>query len=194
MNTLYYLVDAMLLVGMAILAFKTGILRDANSTATGLQRPYSMARVQGAWWFILIFISYLGLWSSSADIPNVNATVLLLLGIAGGITVTAAGIDSDPKRIMPPTQGFWLDILTDANGLTLARLQMFVWNFTLGLMFLTKVYSSKGFPDLSDSTLGLLGLSGGVYVLWVIGRRLYVNAWLSSLEPLLKRDVEDGFL
>jgi hypothetical protein len=162
------------IVALICLGRCSGMLRDANSQVPHgppttphcktQNRSYSNARVQMAWWFALIFIVYVMLLVTTQEWPTLNGSTLALLGIPGIAGLAAAGIDSDPKRTMPPTAGFWNDILTDANGITLARFQMLVWNLAVGLFFLFKAITDLRFPELDPTTLGLLGLSAGTYV------------------------------
>lgn len=135
---------------------KTGV------AVSSCQRSYSHSRVQMAWWFALIFIVYAALSVVTLDWPTLNGSTLALLGIPGVAGLASAGIDSD--RTMPHTDGFWNDILTDVNGITLARFQMLVWNLAVGLFFLFKAITDLRFPELDPTILGLLGLSAGAYV------------------------------
>ncbi len=149
---------------------RTNMLRDSNSTASGLARPYSLARVQMAWWFALVFAAYVLLWTLTRDWVALTPTTLALLGISGATGLAASGIDQSANgaagtpRTVPASAGFFADILTDVNGITLARLQMLLWNVTLGLVFVGQVFADLRIPDLDTSTLGLLGLSAGAYV------------------------------
>jgi hypothetical protein len=150
--------------GLICLGRYTGMLRDANSTEAALRRPYSLSRLQMAWWFALIFIAYVVLFFTTLDWPSLSGSTLVLLGISGVASATSAGIDSAPGRIMPATAGFWTDILTDAKGITLARFQMLAWNGAIGAFFLYKVIYNLHIPELDATTLGVLGLSAGAYV------------------------------
>lgn len=63
-----------------------------------------------------------------------------------------------------------------------------LWSFILMLTIL------EGPRRLFGWMIGIAIVYWILYLMWIVGRRLYINAWLASLEPLLKRDVEDGFL
>jgi hypothetical protein len=56
------------------------------------------------------------------------------------------------------------DLLTDANGVSFHRLQMFVWTFILGLLFIYSVWSRLAMPELSATLLALQGLTSGTYL------------------------------
>lgn len=152
------------MIGLLCLAIWTGLLRDANSSAGPDARPFSLGRVQMAWWFAMVFIAYGVLFIATLQIPTLSPTTLVLLGISGTAAVTTAGIDSGAGRAVPATAGFWSDILTDVNGVTLARFQAVVWNALIGILFLYEVMHNLRVPDLDATTLGLLGVSTGTYV------------------------------
>jgi hypothetical protein len=63
-----------------------------------------------------------------------------------------------------PSEGFFKDILTDANGVTVHRLQLVVWTVVLGIIFLVSVYQQLAMPELSGTLLGLMGLSSATYL------------------------------
>lgn len=148
----------------------SSMLRDSNSTATDLDRPYSLSRVQMAWWFGLVFTAYVFIWLMTWDWVPITATTLSLLGISGATGLVAHGIDQSPptpgqpRRTVSGTAGFFRDILTDVNGITLARLQLVIWNASLGGLFLAQVLGNLRIPELDPSTLALLGLSASAYV------------------------------
>ena len=123
--------------GLIALGSNSGMLRDANigETETKAVRPYSLSRVQAAWWFAIVFASCISLWVLTGHWPVLGATALALLAISGGAGVAAIGIDSGSGKLVPVSQGFWKDILTDSKGITLARFQALIWNLTLGVYY-----------------------------------------------------------
>lgn len=146
---------------------RSSMLRDSNSTASDLARPYSLSRVQMAWWFGLVFTAYVFIWVMIRDWVALTPSTLGLLGISGATSLIATGIDqpgSGKPRTVDGTAGFCRDILTDVNGITLARLQMVIWNLALGGLFLGQVVANLRIPELDSSTLALLGLSASAYV------------------------------
>lgn len=76
------------------------------------------------------------------------------------------------------SEGFWLDILSDRNGISIHRLQVVVFNILFGAWFIYQsVIQLKGIspmtpidvlskimPVISENNLILLGLSAGTYV------------------------------
>ena len=63
------------------------------------------------------------------------------------------------------SDGFFADVLSDANGVSLHRFQSFAWTAILGVLFLVGVFGSgKSMPTLSPQELTLLGISAGTYL------------------------------
>jgi len=150
--------------GLFVAGRKSDMLRDSNFTAGSGRRPFSLGRVQMGWWFGLVFGGYVFLWVMTLEWHQLNTSALILLGISGGASLTATGIDLPPERGMPPSVSFLHDILTDAQGVTLARLQMLLWNVALGIFFVVKLFTDLRMPDFDATTLGVLGISAGAYL------------------------------
>lgn len=91
---LAFLFILVLLVGMVILARRSDILRDAgDDPAGGRKRPYSLARVQLAVWFFVIFVSFIYIHLITWDVGSLNAQALALLGIGSATALVSRGID-----------------------------------------------------------------------------------------------------
>ena len=71
----------------------------------------------------------------------------------------------------PPSAGFLKDILTDVNGITLHRFQMFIWTIVLGIIFAVGVYRNLAMPEFNTVLLALLGISAGTYLGFKIPER-----------------------
>jgi hypothetical protein len=59
---------------------------------------------------------------------------------------------------------FLTDILSDADGLSFHRFQIFAWNLVLGVIFLASVVQTLSMPTFGNTLLGLMGISGGTYL------------------------------
>ncbi|MFZ6873562.1 hypothetical protein ACO0LF_16010 [Undibacterium sp. Di27W] len=151
-------------VGYALfrLGRDSGLLRDSNSVAVE-QRTYSLARVQMAWWFFIVLASYIWLCIATEGIPTISAQALGLLGIGSATYLTAAGVDTSKPDQLGESQGFFHDILSDSQGLTLHRFQMLVFNVLIGFLFLIYVVQHFNMPNLDSNILALLGMSAGTY-------------------------------
>lgn len=168
------------------------MLRDI-SKAPGHQ-PYSWARVQLAWWTVIVLSSFIAiLWNKGAA-PTLNSSTVILLGISAATTATARVIDiSDEEKLTLRHQddfgkNFFLDILSDQNGVSVHRFQTVVFNAVFGIWFIHAVlnnlvnydcsmYSYDAafledclkqkinyiMPPITNNNLILLGLSSATY-------------------------------
>lgn len=147
-----------------VAATRTDMLRDAGPVPSNGVRPYSLARVQMCAWFVLVFLSFMAIWLVCHEVPHLPGSILALMGIAGGTAVTARGIDQSHAEAPQPSQGFWRDIATDANGATLYRIQQVVWTIGLATVFIAHVLTKLVMPDFDGATLALMGISAGAYL------------------------------
>jgi len=63
-----------------------------------------------------------------------------------------------------PGQSAWRDILTDADGLSLHRIQIVCWTILLVIIFIKTVLDTLALPEFSTTLLGLMGISAGTYI------------------------------
>jgi hypothetical protein len=77
------------------LAWKSGLLRDTVAVPAGSQRaPFSLGRVQAAWWFFIALAAYLFIGLITGDFStSITGTVLVLLGLSAATTIAAAIVD-----------------------------------------------------------------------------------------------------
>lgn len=156
-----------------------GILRDSSSA---VKKPFSFSKVQLAFWFIII----LGAFSSiiicihGHGIPTLANSTLILLGISTGTLTAGRLIDvSDLTKSVARSQdneseGFFADILSDNDGISLHRFQCLVFNFVIGSWFVYQIIHNLSLvgmsgidqviPELTPNNLVLLGISGGTYI------------------------------
>jgi hypothetical protein len=170
--TVWLVFFVLLLLVFLRLAVRSEILRDNGPLPGGnLRKPYSLARTQAAFWFFLIVASYLFIGLITGDYSSpITPTVLALMGISGGTAIGAAVIEQPPAgAATPPTPAtskghWWLDILSDEQGVNFHRFQMAVWTLVLGIIFMQQVYKNLAMPDFDSTLLGLLGISAGTYL------------------------------
>lgn len=143
----------------------TTLLRDAAPEGTPLiRRTFSLAKTQMAWWFAIIFASFIFLWLVTGETPSLSAQALGLLGIASATTIASTGVSGGHTSSDGVHGEFFSDLLSDGNGITIHRFQMLVMTMTLGLMFLFSVATTLSMPEFDGSLLTLMGLSAGTYV------------------------------
>lgn len=154
---------------------KFAMLRDQS---TARPQPYSWSRVQLAWWSVIILSSFIAILLTSKDhqVPSLDQSTLILLGISGATILTARMIDvSDAGSNLvrhqdSASQNFFLDILSDNNGASVHRFQAIVFNVAFGCWFITQTVTNIHsadinaiIPKISDQNLILLGLSSATY-------------------------------
>ena len=64
----------------------------------------------------------------------------------------------------PVSTSFINDILSDDNGISFHRFQIFTWTIVLIVIFIGSVYHTLAMPDFDVTLLGLMGISGGTYI------------------------------
>lgn len=155
---------------------KYGMLRD---TSIATKKPFSWARVQLAWWTVIVLASFLTIMVTHGAIPTFDESTLVLLGISAATTGAARVIDQsdqkNPDKVMgqnQPGEDFFLDILSDGEGPNMHRFQTVLFNLSFGIWFIGVVLQklketgadiNKIMPHIENNNLVLLGLSAGTY-------------------------------
>jgi hypothetical protein len=173
---------------------KYNMLRDLSKASP---RPFSWSRVQLAWWTVIILTAFTTVIIQTGHAPNLHHSTLVLLGISAGTTAVARVIDlGDQQNPLIfrhqdiKTSNFFLDILSDQNGISIQRFQAVIFHAVFGIWFMASVLGNlgdpgfciadfaKGDPNLaqcllhstdflipivSDNNLILLGLSSATY-------------------------------
>jgi len=188
-----YCVIGIILVLCVLLGIYTNMLRDEitdcdqfDEARSEVQRktkgrkitrrsPYSLAKTQFAAWTVIIASSYIYLSLTKGDCADsaINKTALVLMGIGTGILTGAAIMDkreaaeNRPRHQNRPSRGFFTDILSDENGVSIHRFQNFVWTSIAMIVYIMKVaHVQTGcvMPELSDTLLALTGISGVTFL------------------------------
>ncbi len=166
------------------MAKRTALLRDRpSSTPAGKLPPYSLSRFQMAFWSFLVVAAYLFIWMITQELDTITGSVLALLGIGSATALGAniidtekpgAAADADAGAAQPQpavsspkgtvSQGFLRDVLSDGEGVSLYRFQLFVWTLVLGVIFIASVYDGLEMPQFNPTLLGLMGISSGTYL------------------------------
>jgi hypothetical protein len=85
------------IVGILFYAKNTDLLREGPALGGKLQ-PYSLARTQMAWWFVLMVTGYMFLWLITGDRDSIPPSLLALLGISAATALAAVAITSTTGR------------------------------------------------------------------------------------------------
>jgi len=179
MNT-FLILSITVVVMMGIIVFldrKYQLLRDSSSA---FDKPYSLSRVQLAWWTIIIFSASATILFKYGMFPTFDQSTLILLGISSATAAAAKIVDvSDQTNVNlirhqdTGKQGFFLDILSDENGASIHRLQTVLFNLILGAWFIVQVLHNisivgidvnKIIPVVEGNNLIFLGISTATYV------------------------------
>ncbi len=169
------------------LAITTNIIRDISVIKPPEPKPYSFGRTQLLFWTLIILSCFIFNAIITGDLPKLNSTDLMLLGISLGTTTSAAMIDTnDIKRDQGratgvvsantrhqdrfPGKDFFTDILSDQeDNISIHRFQTLVFNIVIGVLYVSKFVGEHGkvLPDFtadSNYLLALLGISNTGYV------------------------------
>jgi hypothetical protein len=157
------------LVSFLWLARNSDMLRStAVEPPAGRRAPYSLARVQMAFWFFLVVAAYVFIWLVTEELDTITESVLGLIGIGSGTALGAALIDAGTTQTAPAAPvasgGFFKDILEGPSGMGFHRFQMFAWTLVLGVIFCASVYQTLEMPEFSTTLLALMGISSGTYL------------------------------
>jgi hypothetical protein len=79
-------------------------------------------------------------------------------------TVEAQMAATASNALKKPEPSFWDDILSDENGISFHRFQIFAWTIVLAVVFIHAVYNELQLPDFNQTLLGLMGISSGTYI------------------------------
>jgi len=94
-GVLALVVIAATLVLLLWLTNKTNIIREPGLPPTpGKRRPYNLGRAQMAFWFFLIYASYIAIWLVTDALDTITASLLALMGISAGTALGEALIDT----------------------------------------------------------------------------------------------------
>jgi len=147
-------------------AIKTNILRDIGpNPVDGGKKPYSLALTQMAIWFFVIMSSWLLLYVVKHTFSTIPDSLVILMGISAGTGVGGIAIDSNRKTAATGrTEGFIKDILSDPNGISFYRFQVFAWTIVMVAVFIRQVTSYLMMPDFNPALLTLMGISSGTYL------------------------------
>ncbi len=89
-----FIIIILLLVILIWLAKNTEMLKEPFSiTENGKNRPYSLALAQMAFWYFLVVAAIIMLFLITKEFPELNASVLILIGISSLTALSSTGIN-----------------------------------------------------------------------------------------------------
>ena len=84
---------AVVVIGVFLAGKYTDMLRDGPALGP-IRQSYSLARVQMAWWFVLILLAYVFVWLITGDRDTIPASLLGMMGISAATAVAAVAMTS----------------------------------------------------------------------------------------------------
>jgi len=80
------------------LARTTNLIREPGTAVPGKLRPYNLGRTQMAFWFFLVYVSYVVIWLITSALDTITPSLLGLMGISAGTALGEALIDSGKDK------------------------------------------------------------------------------------------------
>jgi ABC-type sugar transport system permease subunit len=196
----FIVVAALFIVFVGELCRRTAIIRSGNTNTPVKHRPYSLSLFQMVFWFTLVIVAYVFMWMVNDELDTITESVLALIGIGAATAIGATLIDkskaqsaevADATASTPapvplsaqPSRGFLHDVLSDAEGISLHRFQMFIWTLVLGVIFVASVYKNLAMPEFSTTLLGLMGISSGTYLGFKVPEKTATDAPAGTTTP-----------
>jgi hypothetical protein len=141
--------------------------------------PYSLSRFQFLLWLIVIFVSIIHIWIITNILISPTGSVLVLLGISSGTFYISKMLDASPPPPGDPktpselvgefidndqrSKGLMMDMINDGKSMSLHRLQLLLFTVFLGCYFLIRVVGLLVMPEISETMMGLMGISSVTY-------------------------------
>jgi hypothetical protein len=108
------LIFLFLLGALAWLAKNSDIVRDSGPVPAGSFKPFSLARCQMAFWFVIVVGSFLFIWLITGASDIITPGALALIGIASGTALGAAVIDIGKQQ---SSSSQLTDLITEQTAL-----------------------------------------------------------------------------
>lgn len=155
---------------------KSFLRHNPNPRIPGMKPPHSYSKVQLYYWFLIVILGYTYLLIQTGELVTLTQSTLALITISGVATFAARYKDNrdnapEPKPNTPTPSpaykankgNFFSNILSDANGPTIQRVQNFAFNLIFGGYFISILLTSLKLAEFSPSQLTLIGISATAY-------------------------------
>lgn len=162
-----YLVPILIIAVAIILCIYSELIKDISYQSN---KPYSFSRTQTIWWTLIIACSFSAYYGMNGVMLNINSSSLILLGISLGTVTTAKIIDNTDvdKNIRRhqdlKSRGFFIDILSDENGVSVHRFQALVFNLIFGIIYIVEFINTNTYAEFGKLELTLMGISAAFFV------------------------------
>lgn len=150
-----------------LLATESHILRDRNPKGTVVapeKRSFSLARAVLVAWVLTTSACICLVFLDTGTVPRLDGGMNLLM-LASGITAgTGAAVDFIRKIGFGPSDNFIRDLVTDAEGLAIHRLQALAVNLLILGIVWWELIAYGTIADLDRGWGVLMGVSTGIYL------------------------------
>jgi len=102
--------------------------------------------------------------NAQANDPNVPVLQQQLQTARQRLLVVSAQLSQIPSTQVAPTEGFIRDLLSDVNGISFHRVQVFGWTLVFWAVFLSSIFKRVTMVDFDTTQLALMGISGSTYL------------------------------
>ena len=168
MVTIFIIIFTALFIAVVIMCMRSDLIKVTFPNSASL---YSLSKTQLALWTMIVAGSYIYIWIVTQDQPSIDSSILILLGISFGTTTISSLIDtsnlSKPnamQNVPLQSNGFFSDILSDGNGISVHRFQNAIFTVVLAVIFVSDVLTSLQLPSFNTTLLALMGISSAGYL------------------------------
>lgn len=168
-NKTWFVICILFMLTIVILFIVVGkrsdMLRDTGPDPVTGRKPFSLARVQMAIWFLVIISSWLLLYVCLHHFDLLSEKILILMGITSATGIGGLALDANKTKTVPaPSEGLLKDLISDHSNISLFRFQNFAWTLVLVVVFIRSVIVYLKMPEFDITLLTLMGISSGTYI------------------------------
>jgi hypothetical protein len=161
-NVYVFIVITLGALAMITLALFKNVLKDDNNLY------YSLGRSQLFYWTVLFVAGYIYIWYRTDVLPDLSASMLVILGISISTTALGKVVENNTKGKVhidstAKSEGWFIDILSDSSSINIQRFQNVLFNFVFGGIFLQRCISNHALPEFDNNVLLLMGMSSSTY-------------------------------
>jgi hypothetical protein len=161
-NVYVFIVITLGALAMIVLALFKNVLKDDNNLY------YSLGRSQLFYWTVLFVAGYIYIWYRTDVLPDLSASMLVILGISISTTALGKVVENNTKgkvhiESTAKSEGWFIDILSDSSSINIQRFQSVLFNFVFGGIFLQRCISNHALPEFDNNILLLMGMSSSTY-------------------------------
>lgn len=102
--------------------------------------------------------------SAPTSDPNLPSWQQQLATARQRLSSVSAQLAQIPSTEVGASEGFILDLLSDENGISFHRLQVFGWTLVFWAVFVSMLFKKISMVDFDTTQLALMGISGSTYL------------------------------